>query len=256
MTQVYFIGAGPGDPELLTLKAARIIGMADLVLYAGSLVPRAVLAEAKDSAKIVDSAPLALEEQHTLVLETVRAGGLVARVHTGDPALFGAVREQADLLDAAGVDWEVVPGVSAAFAAAAAAKVSFTRPGGTQSLIVTRLAGKTPVPESENLRDLARHGSALAVYLSAGDAEGVQRELLAGGLDPETAVVVGHRVGWPDGSILETTVGDLARAVAEAGFTRQAVFLVLPGQGRGGRSKLYDAGFSHLYRRGSCDGST
>lgn len=256
MTQVHFIGAGPGDPELLTLKAARIIGMADLVLYAGSLVPREVLAEAKDSAKIVDSAPLTLEEQQALVLETVRAGGLVARVHTGDPALFGAVREQADLLDAAGVEWEVVPGVSAAFAAAAAAKVSFTRPGGTQTLMVTRLAGRTPVPESENLRDLARHGSALAIYLSAGDAEGVQRELLAGGLPPDTAVVVGHRVGWPDGSILETRVGDLARAVAQAGFTRQAVFLVLPGQAQGGRSKLYDAGFSHLYRRGSCGGST
>lgn len=256
MTQVHFIGAGPDDQELLTLKAARIIGMADLVLYSGSLVPREVLAEAKDSAKIVDSAPLTLEEQHALVMETVRAGGLVARVHTGDPALFGAVREQAGLLDQEGVDWEVVPGVSAAFAAAAAAKVSFTQPGGTQTLMVTRLAGRTPVPESENLRGLARHGSALAIYLSAGDAEGVQRELLAGGLAPDTVVVAGHRVGWPDGSILETTVGDLAQAVAQAGFTRQAVFLVLPGQGRDGRSKLYDAGFSHLYRRGSCDGST
>lgn len=249
MTQVYFIGAGPGDPELLTLKAARLIGMADLVLYAGSLVPAAALAEARDNAKIVDSAPLTLEEQHALVLETVRAGGLVARVHTGDPALFGAVREQAELLDKEGVEWEVVPGVSAAFAAAAAAKVSFTQPGGTQSLIVTRLAGRTPVPESENLRDLARHGSALAVYLSAGDADGVQRELLAGGLDPATVIVVGHRVGWPDGSILETTLAHMAQAVKEAGFTRQAVFLVLPGQAASGRSKLYDAAFSHLYRR-------
>jgi precorrin-4/cobalt-precorrin-4 C11-methyltransferase len=249
MTQVFFIGAGPGDPELLTLKAARLIGMADLVLYAGSLVPREALAEARDDAKIVDSAPLTLEEQHALVLETVRAGGLVARVHTGDPALFGAVREQADLLEREGVEWEVVPGVSAAFAAAAAARVSFTRPGGTQSLIVTRLAGRTPVPESENLRDLARHGSALAIYLSAGDAGGVQRELLAGGLAPETVVVVGHRVGWPDGSILETTLAGMARAVDAAGFTRQAVFLVLPGQTAGERSKLYDKTFSHLYRR-------
>jgi precorrin-4 C11-methyltransferase len=249
MTQVFFIGAGPGDPELLTLKAARLIGMADLVLYAGSLVPPATVAEAKDGARVMDSAPLTLEEQHALVMDCVRAGGLVARVHTGDPSLYGAVREQTELLDREGVDWEVVPGVTAAFATAAAARVAFTVPDGTQTLMVTRLAGRTPVPEAEALRELARHGSALAVYLSAGDAEGVRRELLAGGLPPDTPVVIGHRVGWPDGSVLETSLDQLAEAADEAGFTRQAVFLVLPGNGaRGARSKLYDGGFRHMYR--------
>lgn len=245
MTQVYFIGAGPGDPELLTLKAARLIGMADLVLYAGSLVPEAAVAGAKDGARVVDSAPLTLEEQHGLVLDTVRAGGLVARVHTGDPSLYGAVLEQAELLDAAGVEWEVVPGVTAAFAAAAEAGVGFTVPGGTQSLVVTRLGGRTRVPDGEELRDLARHGASMAIYLSAADAAGVRRELLAGGLPEETTVVVGHRVGWPDGAVLRTTVGSLEEAVRERGFTKQAVFLVLPGVRRGARSKLYDKDFRH-----------
>lgn len=245
MTQVYFIGAGPGDPELLTLKAARLIGMADLVLYAGSLVPEVAVSGARDGARVVDSAPLTLEEQHGIVMDTVRAGGLVARVHTGDPSLYGAVQEQAELLDRAGVEWEVVPGVTAAFAAAAEAGVGFTLPGGTQSLVVTRLGGRTRVPASEELREMARHGAAMAVYLSAGDAAGVQRELLAGGMPTQTLVVVGHRVGWPDGEVLRTTVGGLEEAVRERGFSKQAVFLVLPGERQGARSRLYDRDFRH-----------
>lgn len=252
MADVYFIGAGPGDPELLTVKGRRLIGEADLVLYAGSLVPAEVVAGAKPGARVADSAPMTLAETHALMAETVAAGGMVARVHTGDPSLYGAVREQMALLDAAGISSEVVPGVTSGFAAAAAAKRSYTVPEATQTLIFTRLAGKTPVPGGEALRKLAAHGAAMCVYLSAGDPEGVQRELLAGGLDAATLVVEAFRVGWPDEKVVETELGALARTARDNGFTRQTVFLVLPGQGRDdagrARSLLYDENFKHLYR--------
>jgi len=248
---VWFIGAGPGDPELITVKGRRLIAAADLVLYAGSLVPREVLACARGEARVVDSAPLSLAETHALLRDCALAGGLCARVHTGEPALYGAVQEQAALLDAEGIPWAVVPGVSSVFATAAAARVSCTVPGGTQSLVVTRLSGRTPVPESENLAALAAHGAALAVLLSASEPERVQAELLAGGYPPETPVVIGHRVGWPGGETLRTVLGDLAATARAAGCTRQTVFLVLPGAGSSGRSKLYDPAFSHGWRAGS-----
>ncbi|MCJ2166282.1 precorrin-4 C(11)-methyltransferase [Pseudodesulfovibrio sp. S3-i] len=252
MAQVYFIGAGPGDPELLTVKGQRLIGEADLVLYAGSLVPAAVVSGARAGAQIADSAPLNLEETHALMLETVRAGGMVARVHTGDPSLYGAIREQMELLDRDGVEYAVVPGVTAGFAAAAAAARSYTVPEVTQTLIFTRMAGKTPVPEGEALRKLAAHGSAMCIYLSAGDPEGVQSELLAGGLDASTLVVMAYRVGWPEEKVVETELGRLAATARAQDFTRQTVFLVLPGQGAedagAAKSLLYDANFKHMYR--------
>ena len=251
MPKVYFIGAGPGDPELITVKARRIIEEADLVLYAGSLVPREVVACARSGARVLDSAPMTLNETHALLLETVAAGGVAARVHTGEPSLFGAVREQAALLDRDGVPWEVVPGVTAAFAAAAMAGVSFTVPERVQSLVFTRAPGRIPVPEGESLASFAAHGCSMAVYLSTSLAETVRAELLAGGLPPETPVVVAHRAGWPDGQSLRTTLDDLAGAVAGRGWKGQAVFLVLPGEeGDAPASRLYDPSFSHGRRSG------
>lgn len=253
MVQVYFIGAGPGDPELLTVKGQRLIGEADLVLYAGSLVPAQVVAGAKDGAKVADSAPMNLEETHAMMMETVRAGGTVTRVHTGDPSLYGAIREQMELLDRDGVAYSVVPGVTAGFAAAAASCRSYTVPEVTQTLIFTRIAGKTPVPEAEGLRKLATHGSAMCIYLSAGDPEGVQTELQAGGLADSTLVVMAYRVGWPDEKVVETYLGGLASTARANGFTRQTVFLILPGQGAedAGKAKslLYDENFKHMYRK-------
>jgi len=253
MARVYFIGAGPGDPELLTVKGRRLISEADLVLYAGSLVPAEVVAGARDGATVADSAPLNLEETHARIMETVRAGGTVARVHTGDPALYGAIREQMALLDRDGVEYAVVPGVTAGFAAAAAACRSYTVPEVTQTLIFTRIAGKTPVPENEALRKLAAHGSAMCVYLSAGDPEGVQSGLLAGGLAASTLVVMAYRVGWPDEKVVDTDLGRLAETARKNDFTRQTVFLVLPGQGAAdasaAKSLLYDGNFKHMYRK-------
>ena len=250
-SQVYFVGAGPGDPELITIKGQKCIQQADLVLYAGSLVPKESVACAKEKAKVVDSSSMTLDETHAMILKTVRSGGMVARVHTGDPSLYGAIKEQMVLLDGDGVSYEVIPGVTVAFAAAAAAKISFTLPEKTQTLILTRLAGRTPVPDRERLRNLARHNTSLAIYLSAGDPEKMVKELLAGGYPGNTPVVVAHRVGWPDEMIITTQISALSAVVKEMGIHKQAIFLVLPGQKDDPVfSKLYSPEFAHGCRDG------
>lgn len=248
---VSFVGAGPGDPELLTIKGRKAIAEADLVLYAGSLVPRAVVDCARPGALVLDSAPLTLEESHARICETALAGGLVARVHTGDPTLYGALREQTALLDAAGIPWRVIPGVTAACAAAAAAGVSFSIPGLSQSLILCRTTGRTPVPERESLASLASHHTALAVYLSA-QAAGRMAEELATELPPTTPIFCAQRVGWPDERLVWTTLAELASCVERNGLERQTIFLVLPGekssQETKTRSRLYAPDFSHGWR--------
>ena len=248
--KVYFIGAGPGDPELMTVKGQRLIREADLVLYAGSLVPRAVVACAKKGAKVADSSSMTLDQTHALLMETVRRGGTTARVHTGDPSLYGAIREQILLLKRDGVEYEVVPGVSVAFAAAARAGISFTLPEITQTLIVTRIEGKTPVPARERLKALANHGCSLAIYLSAWDTRTMVEELVSGGYPEDTLVFTGYRIGWPDEDGFFSTLSDLTGEVEKRGIKQQAVFLILPGQESPSFSRLYDPGFSHGFRKG------
>lgn len=245
---VYFIGAGPGDPDLLTVKASRIIAAADLVLYAGSLVSPGIVALAKPAAQVVDSAPLTLDETHARMAAAAKRGELVARVHTGDPGLYGAIAEQAALLAAEGIAYAVIPGVTSASAAAAAFAVSFTVPEVTQTLILTRLAGRTPMPPGEALADLARHRCAMAVYLSAGDPEGVAQALIDGGYPPETPIALAHRLGWPGEKRLWATVASLAETVRRERIDRQTVFLVLPGLGHATVSRLYDPDFAHACR--------
>lgn len=248
---VWFIGAGPGDPELITVKGKRLINEADLVVYAGSLVPAELVAGARVDALIVDSSSMNLEEIHNLMRDAALAGGLVARVHTGDPMLYGAAREQMALLEADGIECAVAPGVSAAFAAAAAAKASFTVPESIQSLAVTRLDGKTPVPPGQSVKDYARHGASLAVYLSARMPGKLEEELKSGGYPTDTPVLMAHKVGWPDQKLAWTTVGDLKKDAEEQGFVRQTVFIVLPGEKEknSARSRLYDASFEHGFRK-------
>lgn len=247
--KVWFIGAGPGDPELLTLKGKARIEEADLVLYAGSLVPPQTVACARADAKVVDSSPLTLEECHSLMRETIHAGGTVARVHTGDPALYGTIREQIRLLEAEGIAYAVIPGVTSACAAAAAAGLSFTVPEVTQSLILTRLAGRTPVPERERLRALAAHGCSMAVYLSASAPETLQEELCAV-LPASTPVLCAYRVGWPEQSLHWATAGTVATCVRAHNLSRQTIFLVLPGQDASPtESRLYAADFQHGWRQ-------
>jgi precorrin-4/cobalt-precorrin-4 C11-methyltransferase len=242
---VYFVGAGPGDPELLTLKAHRLIGAADLIIYAGSLVPRILLAHAKPSARIEDSSGLTLEQTHALIREAALAGRIVVRLHTGDPGLYGALREQARLLEAEGIAYAVVPGVTAAMAAAAAAGISFTIPEVCQTLILTRVGGRTPVPERERLQSLAGHQAALAVYLSGASPKDLARELLTGGYPPETLVVAAHKVGWPGENIQCLTLDKLAASEVNKAWEKQTVFLVLPGQDSETVSRLYAADFAH-----------
>lgn len=247
---VYFIGAGPGDPGLLTLRGHEIITQADLVLYAGSLVPHQVLTTARPDAQVIDSAPLNLNETHALIRDTVQAGGLVARVHTGEPSLYGSMREQMALLDADGISYAVIPGVTAAFAVAAKACVAFTVPEVTQTLIVTRLAGRTPMPERERLRHLASHGASLAVYLSAGKTAMLVRELRAAGLAEDTTIILGHKIGHAEEKLVHATLGTLEVEASRHAMTRQTVFLVLPGE-KAPRvpSRLYAQDFAHGFRQ-------
>jgi precorrin-4/cobalt-precorrin-4 C11-methyltransferase len=258
--RVWFIGAGPGDPELITVKGQRIISQADLVLYAGSLVPPQVVACARPDAVVADSAPMNLQQTHAMIRETVHSGGLVARVHTGDPALYGAIREQMALLALENIACGVVPGVTSAFAAAAAAGVSLTLPEITQSVIITRVQGRTPVPEAEQLRHLARRGTAMAIYLSAALPETITEELRAGGLPESTRIIAAYRVGWPDQRLVECTLATLTDTVHQEKLNRQTVFLVLPGNSMHSGiqhpdaasppcSRLYDADFSHGWRK-------
>ena len=248
--KVYFIGAGPGDPELITLKGDRLIREADLVLYAGSLVPREIVARAKPGAQVVDSAPLTLDQTHALLRDTVCRGGLAARVHTGDPSLYGAVLEQIRLLERDNISYEIVPGVTAAFAAAAATAQPLTIPERSQSFIITRLPGRTPVPEKEKFRDLARHRCALAVYLSGADVETLAQELEAAGYPPDTLVTAAHKLGWPGESIRILPLAELRELSRDKEFSRQTVFLIPPRQdGEEAQSKLYSAGFSHGFRK-------
>ena len=245
---VSFVGAGPGDPELLTIKGRDAIAAAALVLYAGSLVPEALLDYAAPWARKVNSAPLTLEECHALMRETALAGKAVARLHTGDASLYGALREQAALLDRDGIPWRVIPGITAACAAAAAAGVTFTVPEVTQTLVITRMPGRTPMPAGERLRALASHGPSLAVYLSSQLVEEMRAELLQS-LPPETPVICAYRVGWPQQRIHRTTLSEVSRCVRENNLHRQTVFLILPGlNASGAPSRLYDAGFSHGWR--------
>jgi precorrin-4/cobalt-precorrin-4 C11-methyltransferase len=251
MGMVWFVGAGPGDPELITIKGRRLLAEADFILYAGSLVPRSMVAEARPSARIVDSSSLTLEETHALLCASVHAGETAVRLHTGDGGLYGAMREQKLLLDAQGIPNAVVPGVSAAFAAAAAAGVSFTVPETAQSLVLTRLHGRTPVPEGQRIRDYARHGGSLAIYLSAGDPERLVEELRAGGVPEETFVVAAARVGLPDERIARVTLAELVRTMSREDFSRQTIVLVLPGEAAAHSppSRLYAEDFRHGYRK-------
>lgn len=248
---VYFVGAGPGDPELITLKGKRLIEKADRIIYAGSLVSEELLKFAKPGAKLSDSSSMTLEETHSLIVEGYRSGEMVVRLHSGDPSLYGAIHEQMALLDREGIPYEVVPGVSAVFAAAARLKRELTVPGVSQTLILTRLAGRTPVPQEESLSSLATHKTTLAIYLSVQHIDRLTRELLEG-YPPQTPVVVAYRVGWPDETFIFGNIGDIAEKVKNAGIKRQALILVgkvFGDRDETKRSFLYDGKFSHGFRK-------
>lgn len=248
---VYFIGAGPGDPELLTVKGKKIIDKADVIIYAGSLVNKEILKDAKPEAKIYNSASMTLEEVLSVMQEAEEKGYLTARVHTGDPAVFGAHREQMDALERMRIPYEVIPGVSSFFAAAAALKKEYTLPNVSQTVILTRMEGRTPVPPKEKLRDLARHNATMVIFLSVGMIDQLTMELKKEYRKDTPAAVV-YKASWEDQMIIKGTLEDIAEQVKKEGIRKTALIVV--GDFLGDEyelSRLYDKTFTHEYRRGS-----
>ncbi|EEG78263.1 precorrin-4 C(11)-methyltransferase [Dethiobacter alkaliphilus] len=247
---VYFVGAGPGDAELITVKGARLLGEADLILYAGSLVNKDILVHAGKKTRIEDSAGLNLDEQVKMMAEALQEGKKVVRLHTGDPALYGAIQEQMDALQKQGIESIMVPGVSSYAAAAAAVGRELTLPEVSQTVIITRLAGRTPVPQKENLASLAAHRASMCIFLSVGMMDKVVTELQEE-YPAETPVAVVEKASWPGERAIRGTLADIAQKVQEAGITKTAMILVGEFLGKEDYvpSRLYAAEFSHEYRK-------
>ena len=259
--KVYFVGGGPGDPELLTLKAKRIIEEADVVLYADSLVPPEVVGFANPKAEVHGSKTLTLPEITSLMVQAAKQGKRVARVQSGDPAIYGATLEQMRILERESIDYEIIPGVSSAFAAAAVLKAELTVPGGSQTVIMTRAEGRVSMPPGEQLRDLAAHGCSLVIFLSVTRMTKIVRELRGAGYPKETPMAVVYRVGWPDEKIIRGTLTDIAAKVREAKINLQALVMVgeavnpalrtpdPEAQEEAATSHLYSETYTHLYRK-------
>lgn len=249
MAKVYFIGAGPGDPELITLKGKRIMENSEVIIYAGSLVNPALLFYVKQGAQVYNSASLSFDEVMEITRKALGEGKNVARVHTGDPAIYGAIQEQMNYLDEQGLEYEVIPGVSSFLAAAAVLKQEYTLPEVTQTVIVTRLEGRTPVPGKESLTSLANHGSTMCIFLSVQLIDKVVEELLEGGYSADTPVVVAQRVTWHDEKVVQGTLTDIGEKVKSEKINKTALIIISPAfKNQGAMSKLYDKEFSHQYR--------
>lgn len=248
---VHFVGAGSGAADLITVRGARLLGEADVVIYAGSLVNPALLEYTRKDCEIHNSAEMTLEQVLEVVKKAEAAGMTTVRLHTGDSSIYGAVREQFDQLEALGVEYDVCPGVSSFCGAAAALRAEYTLPEVSQTVIITRAAGRTPVPERESVRSLAAHGATMVLFLSTSLAEKLQEDLLAGGYAPDTPAAVVYKATWPEERTLRCTVGTLAKTVSDNGLTKTSLLIV------GGclgdeyqRSKLYDPGFTTEFRAG------
>ena len=249
---VHFVGAGSGAPDLITLRGARLLGEADVVIYAGSLVNPELLTLTKPGCELHDSAKLTLEEVIALVEAAERMGKTTVRLHTGDPSIYGAVREQFDELAKRGIAFDVCPGVSSFCGAAAALRAEYTMPDVSQTVIITRVAGRTPVPERESIRSLAAHGATMVLFLSTALTETLQGELLAGGYAAETPAAIVYKATWPEEKIFRCTVGTLHETAEENRLRKTALIVV------GGclgeeylRSMLYHPDFTTEYRKGN-----
>ena len=249
---IHFVGAGSGADDLITVRGARLIAQADVVIYAGSLVNPALLKNCKPDCEIFDSASMTLEEVLAVMDKAESEGKTTVRLHTGDPSIYGAIREQMDALDERGYAYDITPGVSSFCGAAAALKAEYTLPNVSQTVIITRAEGRTPVPEKEQLRALAAHGSTMVLFLSTGLLEKAQQELISGGYSPHTPAAIVYKATWPDEKVFRCTVSTLAETARENQITKTALITV------GGflgseydRSLLYDPGFTHGCREAS-----
>ena len=247
--QVYFVGAGPGDPDLITVKGQKLLTEADVVIYAGSLVNPAILAITPPGCEIHNSASMTLDEVIGVMKAAVSQGKKVIRLHTGDPSIYGAIQEQIDLLNKLEISWQVVPGVSSFLAAAAALGQEYTLPGVSQTVIITRMEGRTPVPEKEQIRSLAAHQTTMCIFLSVHMFGELVQELLDGGYQADTPVAVVEKASWPEQRIFRGTLTTIADQLVAAGVSRTAMVIVGDVLAREfEQSRLYAPEFGHMFR--------
>ncbi|MEK6681801.1 MAG: precorrin-4 C(11)-methyltransferase [Nitrospirota bacterium] len=257
LSKVYFIGAGPGEPELITVKGKRLLEEADIIIYTGSLINPEILKYAKKNAAVFDSASMSLDEILKIMVDGVKDGKIVARLHTGDTSLYSAIAEQMAELKKAGIGFEIIPGVSSASAAAASLNIEYTLPEITQTVIYTRIAGRTDVPAAEKLSSLAAHNSTMVIFLSVQKIKEVVDELLKG-YSPDTPVAVVYKASWKEERIIRGVLEDIADKVRDEKINKTALIII----GKvldeeilkiGKRSKLYDKRFEHGYRKSGVD---
>lgn len=248
---VYFVGAGSGAPDLITVRGQRLLEEADVIIYAGSLVNPQLLEGKKEGCLVYNSAEMTLEEVLDVMEQAEDSGKMTVRLHTGDPCIYGAVREQMDRLDELGIAYESCPGVSSFCGAAAVLNLEYTLPEVSQSVIITRMAGRTPVPERENIASLAAHHATMVVFLSAGLLEQLSRELIAGGYEADTPAAIVYKATWPEEKTFLCTVGTLAQTAAEHQITKTALMIIGDAvtHSHYDRSKLYHPEFSTEYRK-------
>lgn len=249
---IHFVGAGPGAADLITMRGARLLQETDVIIYAGSLVNPALLEYAKPGCRIFNSAEMTLEEVIEEMKDAESKGLDTVRLHTGDASLYGAIREQMDLLDELGIKYEDVPGVSSFSGAAAALNAEYTLPSVSQSVVITRMAGRTPVPEKESIRSFAAHDCTMVIFLSTGLLEEVSAELMEGGYAADAPAAIVYKATWPEEKVVHCTVSTLAQAAKENNITKTALILVGGFLGdKYERSKLYDPGFTTEFRQAS-----
>ena len=246
---IHFVGAGCGAPDLITVRGARLLSEADVVIYAGSLVNPKLLEYCKEGCEIHDSANMTLEQVIDVMKKAESEGKTTVRLHTGDPSIYGAIREQFDALDPLGISYDVCPGVSAFSGAAASLKAEYTLPNVSQTVMITRMEGRTPVPDKEKIRSLAQHQTTMCLFLSTGLLEGLQTELIAGGFSPDTPAAIVYKASWPEEKIVRCRLSEIAQKATENNITKTALIVV--GYFLGDtydRSKLYDPGFTTEFR--------
>lgn len=246
---ITFIGAGPGASDLITLRGLKALSKADVIIYAGSLVNPELLEYKKESAQVFNSATMTLEEVMEVMVKSEKENKNTARLHTGDPSIYGAIREQMDLLEKEGISYEVVPGVSSFLGAAASMKTELTLPGVSQTVILTRMSGRTPVPEKEKIESLAAINATMIIFLSAGMLKELSERLIEGGYKKDTSAAIVYKATWEEEKIIKTTVEELYKASQENNITKTALIFVgdfLSDEYL--RSKLYDPEFSHEFR--------
>jgi len=248
---IYIVGAGPGAEDLITIRGVELLKKADTIIYAGSLVNPGLLKYAKETCSIHDSAKMTLEEVISVMEEDDGPNKIIVRLHTGDPCIYGAIREQMDILDSKGMQYEYIPGVSSFIGAASALKAEYTLPNVSQTVILTRMAGRTPVPEKEEIESLAAHQATMIIFLTSTMLKELSRRLIDGGYSPDTPAAIVYKATWPDQKVIRTTVENIAVEAEKEGINKMALICVGNFLGNDyDRSKLYHPEFTHLFREG------